>query len=90
MHAVYDTSRSADASISESEPNTNVVPAIQVCLFGGLMLLKRGAPVVWRGGAKTEALLLSLAIRERHGVSREQLPADDRRGRASERECARG
>jgi aminoglycoside phosphotransferase len=32
MHAVYDTSRSADASISEAEPNTNAAPAIQVRL----------------------------------------------------------
>jgi DNA-binding SARP family transcriptional activator len=29
----------------------------------------------WRGRARTEALLLSLAIHERHGVSREQLLA---------------
>ena len=75
MHAVYDTSRSADASIGESQPNTNAAPAIQVCLFGGLTLLKRGAPVTWRGGARTEALLLTLAIHEARGVLREQLLA---------------
>ena len=37
--------------------------AIQVCLFGGLTLLKKRELVAWRGGAKTEALLLSLALR---------------------------
>jgi len=75
MNAVYDASRSAETSLAEAGPTTNALLPIQVCLFGGLTLLKRGAPATWRGSARTEALLLSLAIHGRRGVSREQLLA---------------
>ncbi len=36
-------------------------------------MLKKGEPIAWRGGAKTEALLLSLALEESRGVCRERL-----------------
>jgi len=71
MHAVYDTSRSADASVNRL--GASAALPIEVRLFGGLTLLKSGRPVTWRGGAKTEALLLSLALDEKRGVSRERL-----------------
>jgi DNA-binding SARP family transcriptional activator len=73
MHAVNDASRSADPSVSE--PHANAALPIQVCLFGGLTLLKRGTPLTWRGGARTEALLLSIVLQEKGGVSRERLLA---------------
>jgi DNA-binding SARP family transcriptional activator len=75
MHAVYDTHRSVGASVANSQAYAGGTPPIEVCLFGGLRLLKRGVSVSWRGGAKTEALLVSLAIHERRGVSRERLLA---------------
>src|SRR6266851_5506753 len=71
MHAVDDASRSADASVNPQ--SATAAAPIQVCLFGGLTLLKRGRPVSLRGGARSEALLLSLALEERRGVSRERL-----------------
>ena len=70
---VYDPSRSAGSSVAESRASASAVLPVQVCLLGGLALLKWGRPVTWRGGARTEALLLSLAIEERRGVSRERL-----------------
>ncbi len=75
MHAVYDASRSADPSVSEPDANPNAALPVQVWLFGGLTVLKRGKPVTWRGGARTGALLLSLALEERRGVARERLLA---------------
>ncbi len=75
MHAVYDASRSADSSVSRPDANPNAALPVQVWLFGGLTVLKRGKPVTWRGGARTGALLLSLALEERRGVSRERLLA---------------
>jgi DNA-binding SARP family transcriptional activator len=75
MHAVYDASRSADPSVSEPDANPNSALPVQVWLFGGLTLLKRGEPVTCRGGARTGALLLSLALQERRGVSRDRLLA---------------
>src|SRR5437879_5192432 len=71
MHAVDDASRSADASVNLL--SATAAAPIQVCLFGGLTLLKRGSPVNLRGGARSEALLLSLALEERRGVPRERL-----------------
>jgi DNA-binding SARP family transcriptional activator len=71
MLAVDDASRSADASVNLL--SATAAAPIQVCLFGGLTLLKRGRPVNLRGGARSEALLLSLALEERRGVSRERL-----------------
>ena len=71
MYAVNDATRSADASVTP--PSATAALPIQVCLFGGLTLLKWGRPVTWRGAAKTEALLLCLALGERRGVSRERL-----------------
>ena len=71
MHAVDDASRSADASVNPL--SATAAAPIQVCLFGGLTLLKKGRPVSLRGGARSEALLLSLALEERRGVSRERL-----------------
>src|SRR5216683_4791007 len=75
MHAVYDASRSADPSVSEPDANPNAALPVQVWLFGGLTVLKRGKPVTWRAGARTGALLLSLALEERRGVARERLLA---------------
>ncbi|MDQ6672109.1 MAG: hypothetical protein M3069_15430 [Chloroflexota bacterium] len=75
MHAVYDASRSTDPLVSGPHANANAALPIQVCLFGGLTLLKRGTPLTWRGGARTEALLLSIALQEKGGVSRERLLA---------------
>jgi len=71
MHDVDSASSAAAASVSPSR-GTEVLP-IQVCLFGGLTLLKWGEPVTWRSGAKTEALLLSLALDHTRGISRERL-----------------
>ena len=75
MHAVYDASRSADPSVSEPDANPNAALPVQVWLFGGLTLLKRGKPVTCRAGARTGALLLTLALEGRRGVSRERLLA---------------
>ena len=71
MHALHDASRTSDGSVNGH--GASAVAPIEVRLFGGLTLLKGGRPVAWRGGAKTEALLLSLALDERRGVSRERL-----------------
>lgn len=73
MHAVYESSHPATTAVSEFRAIADGTPPIQVCLFGGLTLLNRGVPLAWRGGAKTEALLLSLGIHGRRGVSRERL-----------------
>src|SRR5260370_20755097 len=71
MHAVDNASRSADASVNPL--SATAAAPIQVCLFGGLALLKRGKPVSLRGGARSDALLLSLALDARRGGSRERL-----------------
>ena len=73
MYAVSDATRAADPCLSPSQANASDPSPIQVCLFGGLTLLKKGEPIAWRGGAKTEALLLSLALEESRGVCRERL-----------------
>lgn len=73
MYAVSDATRAADPCLSPSQANASDPSPIQVCLFGGLTLLKKGEPIAWRGGAKTEALLLSLALEESRGVGRERL-----------------
>src|SRR5260370_6947660 len=73
MYAVSDAARGAGPSLGPSQGNASDASPIQVCLFGGLKLLKKGEPIAWRGGAKTEALLLSLALEESRGVGRERL-----------------
>src|SRR4051794_31735504 len=70
MHPSHDADRPAHAS--ENLLSSTTAP-IQVCLFGGLTLLKEGRPVGLRGGARSEALFLSLAVAEKRGVSRERL-----------------
>ena len=75
MHAAYETGLSSDVSVARPRTNGQAVPPVQVCLFGGLTLLKCGAPVRWRGGARSEALLLSLALTQTRGISRERLLA---------------
>jgi DNA-binding SARP family transcriptional activator len=72
MRAVQEANQSAGVS-AESESRTDGASPIQVCLFGGLTVLKQGRPVRWRGGTKTEAMLLSLALDARRGVPRERL-----------------
>jgi DNA-binding SARP family transcriptional activator len=72
MRAVADR---IGADGSHGGPNTVGAAPVQVCLFGGLVLLKQGVPVAHCGGAKTEALLLSLAIHGTRGCSRERLLA---------------
>src|SRR6266576_1333393 len=73
MYAVSETTRTANRGLSRPQANASDTSPIQVCLFGGLTLLKKGEPIAWRGGAKTEALLLSLALEESRGVCRERL-----------------
>ncbi len=73
MYAVSNTTRAADPYLSAPQANASDRSPVQICLFGGLTLLKKGEPVAWRGGAKTEALLLSLALDETRGVCRERL-----------------
>jgi DNA-binding SARP family transcriptional activator len=75
MHAAYDTVRSADSSIARPGNESRPAPPIQVCLFGGLSLLKGGIPLKWRGGVRMEALLLCLAVNQTRGVPRERLLA---------------
>jgi DNA-binding SARP family transcriptional activator len=72
MHAVP---HGTDADGSYGGQTTIGAALVQVCLFGGLVLLKRGRAVAQRGGPKTEALLLSLAIHGMRGCSRERLLA---------------
>lgn len=75
MHAVSDPSRSAvSRSTNEFLLEDGTAP-IPIYLFGGVTLFKQGAPINSRGGARTEGLLLSLALAERRGVAREQLLA---------------
>jgi len=50
-----------------------VSPAVLICLLGGFRVLKAGARVSVRSGGKTAALLASLALRDRHRASREEL-----------------
>lgn len=73
MYAVSDTTRAANSGLSGPQANPSDASPIQVRLFGGLTLFKKGEPVASRGGAKTEALLLSLALEENRGVCRERL-----------------
>jgi len=73
--AVVDAVDGATQFAERAVDQSGTAPAlpIQVRLFGGLSLRKRGLPVAWRGGAKTEALLLSLALDARNGVARDRL-----------------
>jgi DNA-binding SARP family transcriptional activator len=73
--AVVDAVDGATQFAERAVERSGATPAVpvQVRLFGGLTLRKRGLPVAWRGGARTEALLLSLALEERRGVPRDRL-----------------
>jgi DNA-binding SARP family transcriptional activator len=75
MHAAYETSLSTDVSVTTPRTNAHAAQPVLVCLFGGLTLFKYGAPVKWRGGARSEGLLLSLALCQTRGISRERLLA---------------
>jgi DNA-binding SARP family transcriptional activator len=75
MHAASDTIRSADSSVARPGKESRAAPPVQVCLFGGLSLLKCGVPLKCRGGVKTEALLVCLAVNQTRGISRERLLA---------------
>src|SRR6266702_1550598 len=75
MHAVYDASRSADPSVSEPYANPNAALPVQVWLFGGLTVLKRGKPVTCRGVARERLLAqvwpeteASLAVQSLHSL----------------------
>ena len=75
MHAADATGLSPNASVATPRTNAHGAPPILVCLFGGLALFKYGMPVKWRGGARSEALLLSLAVHQTRGIPRERLLA---------------
>ncbi len=49
------------------------VQAVSICLLGSFQVLGNGRPIVLRGGGKAEALLSLLALRPRHGLTRERL-----------------
>jgi DNA-binding SARP family transcriptional activator len=53
----------------ERQPGEPVV----ICLLGSFRVLGAGQPIRLRGGSKAEALLSSLAVRGKHGQTREQL-----------------
>ena len=73
---------SADSgTVDESVLELGTAP-IQIYLFGGLSVFKRGLPIRSCGGARTEALLMSLALGQRRGVARERLVAQVWRRRA--------
>jgi DNA-binding SARP family transcriptional activator len=63
-------------TVRDSDPSSLAAPhgaPIEIHLFGGLSLNKFGKPVAWRGGARTEGLLLTLAVEQSRGVCRERL-----------------
>jgi DNA-binding SARP family transcriptional activator len=73
MYAVAPTVRDSDrAFLAATQRLTDAAP-IEIRLFGGLSLNKFGKPVAWRGGARTEGLLLTLAVEQSRGVCRERL-----------------
>jgi len=75
MCGVSDPSDSAvSGAVDESVLELGTAP-IQIYLFGGLSVFKRGSPVRSCGGARTEALLMSLALGQGRGVARERLLA---------------
>src|SRR5690242_15558550 len=72
MHAVSDPNHSAfEGSPDESRVELGAAP-IQIRLFGGLRVFKLGASVGLRAAARTEQLLLSLALAQTRGVTRER------------------
>src|SRR5438874_13833568 len=74
MRAVSDPNSSARRGSFVETRGELATARIQICLFGGLSAFKLGgASIGWRGGARTEQLLLSLALGQRRGVTRERL-----------------
>ena len=73
MDAVSDPNHSGfEGSPDESRLELGAAP-IQIRLFGGLSVFKLGASVGLRAAARTEQLLLSLALAQTRGVTRERL-----------------
>jgi DNA-binding SARP family transcriptional activator len=73
MPAVSDPNHSAFSGSSDDCLVELAAAPIQIRLLGGLSIVKLGGPIGSRAGARTEQLLLSLALARTQGLTRERL-----------------